>query len=58
MLEKAIPEGVLESGGQLSGFVYFERLDKRLKRIEFKADLINARTGIKFGSIHIPFVFQ
>ncbi|MGH7825691.1 MAG: hypothetical protein ACREQ7_11030 [Candidatus Binatia bacterium] len=58
MLERAIVEGVLEPEGHIWGFLYFEKADRRLKRIAFTADLINARTGAKFGAIRIPFTFK
>src|SRR5262249_40500743 len=29
MVQRSLPEGVLEPGGRLTGFVYFERVDKK-----------------------------
>ena len=39
MLSLAMPEGVIEAGGQLSGFLYFEAVDARLDAVQFQADL-------------------
>jgi hypothetical protein len=58
MLAKGIPDGVLEPGGQISGFLYFEKLPGSLERITFEADLVNARTGANFGTVRIPFVVK
>ena len=57
-LAMGIPEGVLEPGGQISGFLYFEKRPGSLKRITFEADLANARTGANFGTVRIPFVVK
>lgn len=56
MQAKAIPEGVLEQDGQLSGFVYFRRIRGRNVPVTLSFDVRNARTGAKLGTITIPFV--
>jgi hypothetical protein len=58
MLEKALPEGVLENGGRLRGFLYFRRLPHGTRSVEFRAQLVNARSGRTFGSLDVPFVAQ
>lgn len=58
MLERGIPEGVLEPRGQISGFLYFEKLSEDLPAIVFEANLVDARTGKRFGTIRIPFVVK
>lgn len=58
MLEMAIPEGVIEPQGSIRGFLYFQRLNKDLRTVTFKADLVNAQTGRTFGTITIPFVVK
>lgn len=57
MLERAIPEGVLDPGGELSGFFYFEKVpeDEQL-RLQYTADLVNARNGATFAELTIPFL--
>lgn len=56
MIARALPEGVLEPGGRLEGFVYFEEVDPDLERVRFRADLVDPRDGTRFGEISIPFV--
>ena len=58
MLERGIPEGVLEARAQISGFRYFEKLSEDLPVVVFAADLVNARTGNRFGMIRIPLVVK
>jgi hypothetical protein len=58
MLRLALPEGVLSSGGQLEGWIYFERIPKNFSQVTFRADLINAKTGRIFGEIRIPFTVE
>ncbi len=57
MLERALPEGVVEPGGRVGGFLYFQRI-KGAAPFNFNADLIDARTGERFGGIAIPFVAE
>lgn len=54
MIQRALPEGVLEPGGRISGFVYFERVFD-VVRIAFVARLI-AVGGQDLGTIQIPFI--
>lgn len=58
MVELALPEGVLDPGGNVSGFLYFERVDSSAPRVRFRADLSNAQTGNTFGEVSIPFVVE
>jgi hypothetical protein len=58
MVGRALPEGVLDPGGEVSGFLYFERVPPSAPRVRFRADLANARTGNTFGGISIPFVVE
>jgi hypothetical protein len=55
MIHKALPEGVLEPGGKVTGFLYFEdvKTDKNDKAT-FTTDLVNAATGEPVASIRIP----
>jgi hypothetical protein len=55
MLAQALPEGIIETGGEVAGFLYFERVRPREKRVRFRADLTNARNGREFGEVSIPF---
>jgi hypothetical protein len=59
MLSHALPEGVIEPGGSVSGFLYFERVDPHVPRVTFRANLVSvgdsAHGGAMFGEISIPF---
>src|SRR5690606_21122103 len=39
MIERALPEGVLASGGWVSGFLYFERVEPEARRLTLHVDL-------------------
>jgi hypothetical protein len=58
MLRKAIPEGVVETGGHVSGFLYFQKVKagKNPEPLTFKAKLVDARAEQSFGEINIPLV--
>jgi hypothetical protein len=56
MVQRALPEGVLEPGGRVTGFVYFERLPKGVGPVRFTADLVDAQTIASLGTISIPFI--
>lgn len=51
----ALPEGVIASGGSLSGYLYFEHVDPALSHVEFRGNIVNAETGRTLGAIMIPF---
>jgi hypothetical protein len=55
MVQKALPEGVLEAGGKVTGFLYFEDIDVGADdTATFTTDLVNASTGQTVGAIRIP----
>lgn len=55
MLRRALPEGVLEPGGHVTGYLYFQKVDPDEPMVKFRADLIDARSGEAFGTASIPF---
>lgn len=56
MIDNALPEGVLKNGGEISGFLYFEKLNNiKSNEVDFRADLVNSKTGNRFATIRIPF---
>jgi len=55
MVELAIPEGVIEPGGSVSGFLYFQPISGDLDRVTFKADLMNGEDGKRLGTLELPF---
>jgi len=54
MLIKVLPDGVVEQGGYVSGFLYFEKIDRNEEELLFTADLIDALKGRLLGTITIP----
>ncbi len=58
MYEKALREGVLENDRQLSGFLYFQKIDKKVPRISFNAKLVDAKTGEIFGIVSISLTIK
>lgn len=58
MLRRAVPEGMIEPGGELAGFLFLERIDPREDRVRFRADRVNARSGESFGEVTIPFAMR
>jgi hypothetical protein len=55
MLRQALPEGTLEDGGTITGFLYFQDVSEREGRVTLQARLVDARTGEQFGTLAIPF---
>lgn len=55
-LARALPEGVIEPGGKVSGFVYFPGVGADVKRVRLRADLVNAQTGETLVPLALPFV--
>lgn len=55
MVARAMPEGVIEPGGRLSGFLYFPTLDDDPERVTFKANLSSAREDVLFATLRVPF---
>ena len=58
MLERALPEGVLERGGTLTGYIYFQRIPEGVKGVQFQAKLIDAVTEETVATMAIPFVVK
>lgn len=58
MLRKVVPEGVLDEGGEIEGFLYFEKLLQLQdeQRVSFHVDLVDAINGQRFATLHIPFI--
>ncbi len=56
MFRKALREGVLEENGRLSGFLFFQKIERDTPRVTLHTDLIDAESGETIGTIRIPFV--
>ena len=55
MLAEALPAGVLQAGGRVSGFVYFQGISDRETRVKFEMDLVDANNSAAFGHVSLPF---
>jgi hypothetical protein len=56
MRAEAVPEGVLNPDGRLSGFVFFQKVDKKAGPVSLTFDVVNANTGQSLGKVELPFV--
>jgi hypothetical protein len=55
MIQKALPEGVLDPGGRVTGYPYFQNVKKDVGMVELTNELVNAKDGEIFGVVRIPF---
>lgn len=55
MLTRALPEGELDPGGALDGFLYFQGVIRRESAVSLQVRLVDARTNEPFGTLDIPF---
>jgi len=56
MIQAALPEGVVQPGGAVSGFLYFEKLRGDPDSVVFTARIVDAGSGEELGIARIPFV--
>lgn len=56
MIQRALPEGVVEPGGKITGFLYFDELPGSTRAVTFTATLVDAAGETPFGTVRIPFV--
>jgi len=52
-LAQALPEGVIDDGGSISGIVYFARPPQYAGPLNLNAALVDARTGEHFGTVQL-----
>lgn len=55
MVRRALPEGTLEPGASISGFLYFQDVGNREDSVTLRARLVDAQTEEGIGEITIPF---
>jgi hypothetical protein len=59
MLGLGLPEGVIQPGGSVTGFLYFEHVEPGVPEVSFRQNLVAvgsaARGEASFGEISIPF---
>lgn len=58
MLQVALLEGVLDPGGVVSGFLYFEKVDQDLERVTLTTELVHAESGEVVAEVAMPFVVE
>lgn len=58
MLAEALPEGVLQSGGSVQGFVYFQHIAERESQVRLELKLVGADNNQSFGAVALPFVVR
>lgn len=58
MLERALPEGVIEPQGRLAGYLYFERVDDDEPGVSFHAVFSTPENGDVIATIDAPFEVQ
>jgi len=55
MLSKALPEGVVQNNGKISGFVYFKGVGNQESTVTFGMNLADATNGQSIGQVSVPF---
>lgn len=55
MLARAVPEGVIEPGGAVSGYLYFHRVGPDVGALQFQATFVSAETQQKVAQLSVPF---
>jgi hypothetical protein len=58
MLAKAIPEGVVRSGGHVDGFLYFQKVESDKRSTTLVADLQSAESGRQVARLQLPFIVR
>ncbi|MFZ5441142.1 MAG: hypothetical protein ACOZQL_14125 [Myxococcota bacterium] len=58
MIRRALPEGVLDDGGTVSGFVYFPQLGARERTVKLELKLADATTGTEWGVARVQFLVR
>jgi hypothetical protein len=56
MVNEALPAGVLDQGGSISGFLYFQKVVNREQRVQFEMKLVDANGNVPKGEARIPLV--
>lgn len=58
MIDRALPEGVIQDGERVEGFVYFERIGDKASRVKLRGELVHAQTGALIVTATIPFLVR
>lgn len=57
MLRRALPDGVLDDGGTVAGFLYFQQVGREAG-VDLEFSLHDADSGEGFGTARVPFAVQ
>jgi len=55
MRERALPEGVIDPGGYVEGYLFFEKVSDDAERVTFQYELTDPTSGQSFGALSIPY---
>jgi hypothetical protein len=55
MLQRALPEGTLKPGGQVDGFVYFEKVGSNADQVALKASFVDPQSNNTEAKLSLPF---
>lgn len=55
MFSHAIPQGVLQPGGEIEGYIFFEKVEPNAGVVTFRAEFVDAETGEWLARASIPF---
>lgn len=58
MVADGLPEGVLENGGFVTGYLFFDRVEPRETRVNFNLRLSDPDSTEQFGQITIPLAVE
>ena len=58
MRERALPDGVVNNGGRIEGFIYFEKITAKTPLVNLNANLVEVKNEEPFGIITIPFLVK
>lgn len=58
MIAEALPEGVLQDGGRVEGFLYFRGVTARESRVTLRFELTDANDERPFGTASLPLVVR
>lgn len=55
MLSMALPEGVLNPGGHLAGWLYFQKVNDNVEQLDLRAAFADPKTGATVARFELPF---
>lgn len=56
MVQRALPEGVINPGATAGGFVYFKAFHRGERVFTLRADIVDEASGAVLGTVRIPFL--